>query len=88
MFENFKDDLVRATELTLRLAKPGLQYVLLCCASYYSVSFVLMIEDYVKAEKPKIEKPMHQLPLEQNCSTKLNLISRLTTKCFWVLILH
>ena len=49
--KTLKDDLVKATELTLRLAKPGMQYVLLCDASYYSVSFVLMIEDYVKDQK-------------------------------------
>ena len=54
--KTLKDDLVKATELTLRLAKPGLQYVLLCDASYYSVSFVLMIEDYVKDQKAKDRK--------------------------------
>ena len=48
--EILKNDLVKATSLTLRLAKPGLQYVLLCDASYYGTGFVLMIEDYIKTQ--------------------------------------
>ena len=51
--KTLKDDLVKATGLTLRLAKPGLHYVLLCDAKYYGVSFVLMIENYVKDQKTK-----------------------------------
>ena len=47
---------MKATELTLRLAKPGLHYVLLCFANYYRVSFVRMIEDYVKDQKAKDRK--------------------------------
>ena len=54
--KTLKDDLVKATELTLRLAKPGMQYVLLCDASYYGAGFVLMIEDYVKDQKAKERK--------------------------------
>ena len=42
-----KTDLRNATNFTLRLAKPGLQYVLLCDASYHGTGFVLMIEDYL-----------------------------------------
>ena len=33
--ETVKKDLLEATEVTLRLPTPGLQYVLLCDASYY-----------------------------------------------------
>ena len=46
----------KATEMTLRLAKPGLQYVLLCDASYHGAGFVLMIEDYCKDQKLKEKK--------------------------------
>ena len=51
--EILKNDLVKATSLTLRLVKPGLQYVLLCDASYYGTGFVLMIEDYIKTQNKK-----------------------------------
>ena len=44
-FEVLKKDLLQATQTTLRLAKLGQQYVILCDASYYSSGFVLMIED-------------------------------------------
>ena len=53
---NFKADLVRATDLTLRLAKRGLQYVILCDASFHGTRFVLMIEDYLIDEKGKTKK--------------------------------
>ena len=39
-FENIKKKLLKATETTLRLAKPGQQYVILCDVSYYSRGFV------------------------------------------------
>ena len=51
--EILKTDLQKATNLTLRLAKPGLQYVLLCDASYYGSGFVLMIEDYILDQKKR-----------------------------------
>ena len=44
-FETIKKDLLQATKTTLRLPKPGQQYVILCNASYYSNGYVLMIED-------------------------------------------
>ena len=47
-FGNIKKDLIKATEASLRLAKPGKQYVILCDASYYSTGFVLMNEDYLE----------------------------------------
>ena len=43
-----KRDLFDATNTTLRLAKPGLQYVLLCDASYHGAGFLLMVEDDTK----------------------------------------
>ena len=41
---------VQATDITLRLPKPGLQYVILCDASYHGTGFVLMVENYVKTD--------------------------------------
>ena len=55
-FNTLKADLTRATELTLRLAKPGLQYVILCDASFHGTGFVLMIEDYLIDQKRKTKK--------------------------------
>ena len=52
-FDNIKKDLLKATETTLRLAKPGQQYVILCHASYYGSGFVLMIEDYLEQKGGK-----------------------------------
>ena len=46
-FEKKKKDLLQATKTTVRLAKPGQQYVILCDARYYSSGFVLKIEDYL-----------------------------------------
>ena len=47
-FDEIRKNLLQATKTTLRLAKPGQQYVILCDASYYSSGFVLMIEDYLE----------------------------------------
>ena len=52
-FDNIKEDLLKATETTLSLVKPGQQYVVLCDASYYSSGFVLMIEDYLEQKDGK-----------------------------------
>ena len=54
--ETVKKDLFEATEMTLRLPKPNLQYVLLFDASYYGAGFVLMIEDYVTGKQSKEKK--------------------------------
>ena len=51
-----KADLKRARDLTLRLAKPGLQYVILCDDSFHGNGFVLMIEDYLLDQKGKTTK--------------------------------
>ena len=58
--ETLKSDLSRATNLTLRLAKPGLQYVILCDASYHGTGFVLMIEDYLQDQNGKEKKHTHR----------------------------
>ena len=49
--QTLKDDLLRATEQTLRLAMPHQQYVFLCDASYHGAGFVLMIQDYTNDAK-------------------------------------
>ena len=54
--EAWKMDLINATNLTLRLPKPGLQYVLFCDASYHSTGFVLMTEDYLVDQKGQHKK--------------------------------
>ena len=54
--ERLKTDLIEATKMTLRLPKPGLQYVLLCDASYYEAGFVLMVEDYVTGNESNVKK--------------------------------
>ena len=55
-FNTLKADLTHATDLTLRLAKPGLQYVILCDACFHGTGFVLMIEDYLNDQKGKHTK--------------------------------
>ena len=46
-FEVLQEKLQITATQTLRLAKPGLQYAILCDAIYHSSGFVLMIEDYI-----------------------------------------
>ena len=55
-FNTLKADLTRATDVTLPLAKPGLQYVILCDASFHGSGFVLRIEDYLIDQKGKTKK--------------------------------
>ena len=47
-FDNIKKGLLKTTETTLRLAKPGQQHVNLRDAGYYSSGIVLWTEDYLK----------------------------------------
>ena len=49
-------DLLKAKTMTLRLAKPGQKYILLCDASYYAAGFVLMVEDYLDENNTKEPK--------------------------------
>ena len=51
-----KADLTRATDLMLRLAKPGFQCAILCDASFHDTGFVLMIEVYLIDHKGKTNK--------------------------------
>ena len=66
--ETVKKDLLEATEMTLRLPKHGLQYVLLCDASYSGAGFVLMVEDYVTGKQSKEKKSMLPYLLDHNSS--------------------
>ena len=43
-FNTLKADFTCATDITLRLAKRGLRYVILCDASFHGTGFVLLIE--------------------------------------------
>ena len=54
--EVIKKDLMEATNITLRLPKPGLQNVILFDASYHRAGFVLMVEDYVNETGEKKKK--------------------------------
>ena len=85
-----KQDLLRATEITLRLPKPGLQYVILCDASYHGTGFVLMVEDYVKENNSgeKKRRPMHQFHLAHDCLQAHNSSSLFITRNFLHCILH
>ena len=51
-----KVDLTRATHLTLRLAEPGLKYVILYDKCFHGTGVVLMIEDYLFDQKGEAEK--------------------------------
>ena len=55
-FNSLKADLTRATDFTSRLTKPGLQYVILCDASFHCAGCVVMIEDYLIDQKGKPKK--------------------------------
>ena len=55
-FKVLREKLQTITTQTPRLAKPELQYAILCDASYHSSGFVLMIEDYAKNHKGETVK--------------------------------
>ena len=60
-FNTLKADLLRATDIKLLLAEPGLQYVILFDASFLGIRFALMIEDYLidqKVETKEIYAPV------------------------------
>ena len=52
--ETFKKDLLEATEMTLRLPKPGQQNVLLYDAGYYGAGFLLMVKVYVTRKRKSV----------------------------------
>ena len=54
--EFLKTDLWNATKTTLRLPKPGLQYVIFCDASFHGTVFVLMVEDFLSDRKGQEKK--------------------------------
>ena len=67
-----KHDLIQATDKTLRLQKPGLQYVILCDASYHGRGFVLMVENYVKTDNKGEMKTYAPVFLAQDSSIQHN----------------
>ena len=54
-FEKLRDKLETSTTQTHRLAKPGLEYAILCDASYHSSGFVIFIEDYVQNKEETVK---------------------------------
>ena len=49
--EKWKYDLKKACSLSLKMAKPNCQFVVMCDASFYAAGFVLLIEDYTIPEE-------------------------------------
>ena len=68
---------MEATNVTLRLPKPGLQYVILCDASYHGAGFVLMVEDYVKETGKKEKKTYAPVSFGSNTAISSELFTRL-----------
>ena len=54
--EQIRNALRKATTVVLKFPKPGLQYVILCDASYPGAGYVLLVEDYLKNDKHKEQK--------------------------------
>ena len=73
MFNTLKTDLTRATGSTLRLAKPDLQYVILCDAKFQVTGFVLEIEDYLIDQKGQTKKTYVPLSFGSRLLTKTQL---------------
>ena len=71
-FNTLKPDLPLVTCLTLCLAKPGLQYIILCADSFHGTGFVLMIEDYWIDQKGEKEKITLQYVLVRDILQQLN----------------
>ena len=51
-----KNDLAKACELSLKMAKPNCQFVIVSDASFYAAGFILLIEDYHEQSKNADEK--------------------------------
>ena len=53
---SIEQDLIRATEITLRLSKPEEQNVILCDASYHGAEFILSLLDYHKTGSSRLQR--------------------------------
>ena len=62
---------MEATNVTLRLPKPGLQYVIICDASYHGAGLLLIVEDYVN-ETGKKKKTYALVSLDRISLTQRN----------------
>ena len=51
-----KSVLTAATNVTVRLAKLGLLYIIICDSGFHGIGFVLMIEDHLIDQKGKKKK--------------------------------
>ena len=54
--KQIRNALKKSTTVVLRFPKPGLQYVILCDASYHGAGYVLLFEDYLKDDKHREQK--------------------------------
>ena len=68
-----KADLTRARDLTLLLAKPGLQYVILCDASFHGTRLVLRIEDFSIDQTGKAKKTYNPVSFSSRLFTTTQL---------------
>ena len=56
-----KNDLIKACSMSLKLAQPGCQFIIVCDASFYAAGFILLIEDNLECEelnKDKTDAPV------------------------------
>ena len=51
-----KNDLIKACSMSLKLAQPGCQFIIVCDASFYAAGFILLIEDNLESEEPSKDK--------------------------------
>ena len=53
-----KNDLAKACELSLKMAEPNCQFVIVSDASFYAAGFILLIEDYHENADEKSYAPV------------------------------
>ena len=51
ILSTLKNDLAKACGLSLKMAKPNCQFVIVSDASFYAAGFILLIEDYHEQSK-------------------------------------
>ena len=85
-FETIQNDLLKAATTTLRLAKPNQNYVIIFDAIHHSISFVLMIGDYL--EKPNDKETKTYAPASFGGSMNRNAKCHFVVRSFQLCILH
>ena len=51
-----KNDLIKACSMSLKLAQPDCQFIIVCDASFYAAGFILLIEDMLDSDELSKEK--------------------------------